>query len=232
MKKHAALALAGALVSTGLSAQWSGEGELGYSNANGNSNTSALAANLELTNSIGAWDHQVRFTAVGASQDDTVTAERYSLDGQSSRDINEKLFGFGGARYQSDRFSGFDYQASVRAGLGYHLIDTEVQQLTFDAGVGYRQIELQNNLGEETGATLILEADYSRQLTESTDFEAAYLTEIGDANTFSEAGVGIRVSISDNLGLRVAYLVKQNSDVPAGANETDTLTTVGINYEF
>lgn len=232
MKTQVSLALAATLFSSSLFAQWAGEGELAYSNANGNSDTSALAARLELGNTIGEWEHQVRFTAVGASQDNQTTAEAYTLSGQSNRDINEKLFGFVGARYQSDRFSGFDYQASVRAGLGYHLIDTEIQQLTFDAGVGYRQIELQNNLGEETGTTFNLEGDYSRQLTETTEFDAFFLTEIGDENTYTEAGLGLRVSMSEALGIRVAYLVKQNSEVPVGANETDTLTTVGINYEF
>lgn len=218
--------------SAGARAQWSGDGTLAYSNANGNSDTSALAASLELGNEVGEWEHQIKLNAVGASQNNVVTAENYSFDAQSSRDINEKLFGFGGVRYQSDRFSGFDYQASLRAGLGYHLIDTESQQLTFDLGLGYRQIELQNNLGEETGTTINFLADYSRQLTETTELSAAYLTEVGDANTYGEASLGVRVAISDTLGLRVAYLVKQNSDVPAGANETDTLTTVGISYSF
>jgi putative salt-induced outer membrane protein YdiY len=40
------------------------------------------------------------------------------------------------------------------------------------------------------------------------------------------------VAMSDALGLRVGYLIRQNSDAPLGSKSTDTLTTLGISYKF
>ena len=226
------LALTG-LMATGLAAaDWNGEGDLAYSNANGNSDSSALAAKLQLGTSYGNWVHSFTLEAVGSAQNNTTTAEAYTLTGQSDYDFSEKMYGFGALRYQSDRFSGFEYQSSIRGGLGYHLIDTEIQSLTSEAGFGYRNTKLQANLGEENEAIATLSVDYSRVLTDTTDLEASYLTESGSSNRYSEAVLALRVAMSDRLGLRAAYTVKQNSDVPVAANETDTLLLIGLNYKF
>jgi putative salt-induced outer membrane protein len=43
--------------------------------------------------------------------------------------------------------------------------------------------------------------------------------------------LGLEVTISGSLGLRVGYQVRHNSEVPPGIEKTDTLATVGIIYE-
>jgi len=220
------------LMTSSVWAQWAGEGDLAYSNANGNSNNSARAAALALSKESGAWKHSVGFDAIGSSQNDTTTAESYTLVGQSDYAFSGDYYGFGALRYQTDRFSGYDSQASAKVGAGWHVIDSE--EATFDAelGVGYRKTELLNNLGSESEAVVSLGLIYKRVLTETTDIDVSYFTESGSSNRYSEASAGIRVAISDALGLRAGYLIKQNSDAPVGSRETDTLTTIGINYRF
>jgi putative salt-induced outer membrane protein YdiY len=43
--------------------------------------------------------------------------------------------------------------------------------------------------------------------------------------------VGLEVTISAALGLRVGHQVRHNTDVPPGVDKTDTLTAVGLLYE-
>ena len=106
MKLKLALIITTILSSTAVFSQWAGDGDLAYSNANGNTNTTALAAALALSKESGDWKHSVDFDAVGSSQDDVVTAESYTLSGQSDYTISTDYYGFGALRYQSDRFSG------------------------------------------------------------------------------------------------------------------------------
>ncbi len=232
MNSKFALVISVLLMTSSAWSQWSGDGDLAYSNANGNTNTSALAAALDLSKENGDWKHSVGFDAVGSSQDDVTTAESYTLKGQSDYTINADYYAFGSLRYQSDRFSGYDSQASAKLGGGWHVINSEAATFDAEVGVGYRQSELQNNGGEENEAVVSLSLVYERVLTETTDIDVSYFTESGSSNRYSEASAGVRVAISDALGLRAGYLIKQNSDAPTGTKGTDTLVTIGLNYRF
>lgn len=232
MNTKFALTLSALLITSSAWSQWSGDGDLSYSNANGNTNTTALAAALDLSKESGDWVHSVGFDAVGSSQDDTTTAESYTLMGQSDYTISADYYAFGSLRYQTDRFSGYDSQASAKVGGGWHVINTEAATFDAELGAGYRKSELQNNSGDESEAVVSLSLAYERVLTETTDIDISYFTESGSSNRYSEASAGVRVAISDALGMRAGYLIKQNSDAPAGTKGTDTLVTIGLNYRF
>jgi putative salt-induced outer membrane protein len=55
--------------------------------------------------------------------------------------------------------------------------------------------------------------------------------ETGSDNTYMQNDLGLEITISGALGLRVGYQVRHNSDVQPGVENTDTLTTVGLLYE-
>lgn len=112
------------------------------------------------------------------------------------------------------------------------MIDSEAATFDAELGVGYRKIELLNNAGTENEAVVSASLIYKRQLTDTTDMDISYFTESGSSNRYSEASAGVRVAISDALGMRAGYLIKQNSDAPVGTKGTDTLMTIGLNYRF
>ena len=58
-----------------------------------------------------------------------------------------------------------------------------------------------------------------------------FLVETGSDNTYLQNDLGLEVSISGALAMRVGYQVRHNTDVPAGIEKTDTLTTIGLIYE-
>ena len=55
--------------------------------------------------------------------------------------------------------------------------------------------------------------------------------EAGSDNTYVQNDLGLEVTITGALGLRVGYQVRHNTDVVPGVEKTDTLTTVGLLYE-
>ncbi|HEY8386478.1 MAG TPA: DUF481 domain-containing protein, partial [Porticoccaceae bacterium] len=156
----------------------------------------------------------------------------YTLRGKSSFEFRERYYGFANGRYEDNRFSGYDYQASVTTGLGMHVVDNERTVWDIETGVGYRRSEEQDT--DETFNEAIFRAasTYRHQLTETTRLENTLGVESGADNTFAEGVLSLRVSINSRLGLRVAYSVKHNTDVPEDSKNTDTLTSVGLTYSF
>ena len=156
------------------------------------------------------------------------TAQRWEVRGQSNYDFTPKAYWFGAGRYDDDRFSAYDYQASLAAGLGYKFVDTEKTKFWVQGGPGYRYSK-----ERETGDTIdgvIFRGDlgFEQQITGTTRIVDLFLVESGTDNTYLQNNLGLVVTISGSLGLRVGYEVRYNTDVPPGIEKTDTLTTIGL----
>lgn len=211
---------------------WHGEGDLAYNKASGNSESEALLTKLKLVYEQKRWTHTGQVEAINTSENDERSAESYVLKAKSDFAISEANYAFGTGRYEDNRFSGYEYQTSLAVGLGRHIIDTDVAKFDLEAGVGYRISEEQDT-GEQLNETIVIgSARYHRVLTETTRFESDLNVESGKDNTYAEAVVGLKVKINSRLALKVAYTAKHNTDVPAGTENTDTLTSVGLNYNF
>ncbi len=236
--------------SPALAAEWTGKGEAGLVLANGNTNTKNANAKLEVSTTLEKWKHTVGLAGIYAQDEDDdtgeeeTTAQRWQIYEQSDYNFNEKTFWFGAGRYEDDRFTGFDYQATLSTGLGRHFIDNDTTKLTGTAGVGYKFFETRDTY-DETGPVPLLVAegesdneavfrgtlDFSHALTDTTKLLDKFLVESGAENTFIQNDIGIQVKMTDKLALAAAYTVRYNSDPPPGFGSTDTLTTLNLVYE-
>jgi len=222
-------ALAGA--STPAMADWSGKGELGASFASGNSENESVNAALEMKNEYDQWSHILGFAGNYGNDGSETTAQRWELRGQSNYEFAERAYWFGAARYEDDRFSAYDFQTSLSTGLGYKIIDSDRTKLWVQGGPGYRYAELQDTGESEDGLIFRGDLGFEHQLTETTKIVDRFLVEAGSDNTYLQNDLGLEVTITGTLGLRVGYQIRHNTDVPAGTEKTDTLTTVGLLYE-
>lgn len=223
-------------------ADWSGQGEAGLVSSTGNTDTESGNARLEIANELGDWTHTVGATALYAKTDGEKTAQRWELFGQSDYAINERNFAFGAGRYEEDEFGGFEYQASISAGLGRHFIMNDRTTLTGTAGLGYKFYETPDVLD---GAGNLLEAgeeddeaifrgtvDFEHALTETTSVTNAFIVESGSSNTYYENALALQVKMNSKLALALGYTIRHNTDVPPGFEKTDKLTTVNLVYEI
>lgn len=213
-------------------AEWNGEGDLGFSQVSGNSESETLTAALKLGYDTEAkWKHLLELNAFNSSQDGERSAESYGLTFNSDYAVSENTYAFGNLRYVTDKFSGYDSQTALTAGIGRNFIDDGVTLFTGKLGAGYRMSDL--NTGEsEDEAIGTAEVTYNRVLTPTTNFESQVLTEAGSENTYVEGSAAVKVSMTDSLALRVAYTAKHNTEVPEGTEKTDHFTSVSVNYTF
>jgi len=216
-----------------LGGDWSGSGDLGYNSVSGNSDSNSLAAAFSTTyDTLGDWVYMGEFDTYSASQDDETTAKAYSAKLQTDYNISERSYAFGNVRYLDDSFSGYDYQSSASVGFGKTFFDDGISLFRAQAGIGYRKNELMDGMGKETESIWTTRASYNRALTENTRFESRLISESGAENTYLEGQVSVGVLMTDNLGIKLSFLAKHNSDVPIGTENTDQYTTVSINYLF
>jgi putative salt-induced outer membrane protein len=242
MTKVAALAAVTLLASSAAQAQWTGKGAAGISLSSGNTDTKTGNAAIEFADTVGNWKHNFGFDVLYASADAATTAQRWDLYEQSDFNINPRDFVFGAARYEQDRFSGFQYQATVSSGFGRHLIATDSTKLTGSIGIGYKNFETRN-VYDENGILIEPHStdnqaigrgtlDFEQKLTGTTTLINKFLVEAGSANTFFQNDLGLQVKMNTRLSLAVGYSVRHNTEPPIGFKKTDTLSTLNLVYEI
>ena len=133
--------------------------------------------------------------------------------------------------YEDDRFSGFDYQASLGVGYGYKLIAEEGRELSVEIGTGYRVNALEDG-GDEKGVTLRLGEKFSCKLSDTSDLEQYLTVEGGDENTISRFGLSVKAQLVSKLSLKVGTSIKYTEEVPDGNDHTDTETSATVVYSF
>lgn len=220
---------------------WTGKGQIGYVATHGNTEAKSANAALDLSLLEGDWKHALHLDGLYAQSADITSAQRWNAGWQSNYNFTSNLYTFGTLRYDRDLFSGFQYQASVAAGIGYKIFDTPGTKLSVQLGAGYRKERLESLIKDASGAVVqrvlgdstsdgIASAglDYSQALTSTTTLSDKLLVEAGSSNTLVTNALALTVKMSTKLALSVGYSLQNNSDPPPGLKKLDTIETVNL----
>jgi putative salt-induced outer membrane protein YdiY len=219
---------------------WSGEGEVGFLMTTGNSETESLNAGLRIGYEAGRWRHTGRFQALYSAEEiETETgdeemetsAERYRASAKTDYKFTENNYAFLTGSYEDDRFSGYDYQATVAAGYGRRLLQTERLLMEVEAGPGYRYNRLQAG-GKEESAILRAFALFTAKLTETSTFKQELSVETGSDQTVTESLTSLQAGIIGALSMKAAFTLEHTSTVPEGTEKTETETALTLVYSF
>src|SRR5690625_7793259 len=115
----------------------------------------------------------MRITAMIAKDCDDLNAERYTSSYKTGYNISDRSYLFGALRYDKDKFSSLDYQASLSAGYGVQLLDDDIHSLLFEIGPGVRRaVPVDPTESTETNASGRLATAYERNMSETANLPA------------------------------------------------------------
>ena len=213
--------------------------------SHGNSNAQTANAKLEVAYIVDAWKHDLQLSGLYGRSSDIVSAERLDALWQSNYNFTKRLYVFGALHYDDDKFSGFQYQESASAGVGYSIIKLADLTLDAQAGAGYRrlrpelivqapsgQVISRTPLDTESGAVATATIKGMYAFNASTKLTDVVSAESGSANTLLQNDLGLQVSMSKALAVTIGYEIRHNSTPPAGLVKTDSLVTVNLTYAF
>jgi putative salt-induced outer membrane protein len=229
------------LRSAGFLQRWSGRGEIGAFQSSGNSSNVGVTVAVALERTGLDWQHRLRANADYQRSNGRTSREQYLAAYEPRYQVDGSLFGYGLAQFERDRFQGFLARYSLSGGLGYKVIDRPSAQLSLKAGPSWRMVEYVDGSRESSlGALAGLDFDWqiARQLKFTQD--ANLVADAGGAATLIIDSTttsllltsGLEAAISDGLTTRLSYTVDYNSNPPAGAVSTDTLTRFTLVYGF
>ncbi|MCE0827270.1 putative outer membrane protein [Buttiauxella ferragutiae ATCC 51602] len=209
------------------------EGNLnaGYLAQSGNTTSSSLTANSNLTwyQTATAWS--LWGNANNTSSNDERSSETYSIGGRSRYNMTDSDYLFGQASWLTDRYNGYDSRDVLTAGYGRQFLNGPVHSLRLEFGPGVRYDEYTDG-GHKTQPLGYASGIYNWQLTDNAKFIQG-VSVLGSEDTTVNSETALEVAINEHFGLRVGYNVTWNSNPPDSAPEhTDRRTAVTLGYKM
>lgn len=223
---------------------WTGTGELGLALSRGNARSENLNTKLAFLNEDDRWKHAFGFAALRAKGEVTgdfdgdgtpeerfeLNANRYEFSASSALKVNERSSWVASLRYENDDFAPFEHQSTFALGYGHSFIDSDATKLRAEIGPGYRRAKNASTGETESDGIVRGLIDYAHQLTATTKIGNHFLLESGSDNTFMQNDLGVSVAINASFALKAGIQLRHNTEVAAGRDKTDTLTTVNLVY--
>ncbi|MEL7319186.1 MAG: DUF481 domain-containing protein [Pseudomonadota bacterium] len=219
-----------AIRSAGFFENWSGTGELGAFNSTGNAENTGVTASLSLKKDGLKWRHKLSGRADYQEANGVTTREQFIAAYELNYKFSERLYAYGLAQYERDRFQGFSARYSASGGLGYDVL-VDGPTLSVKAGPAWRRTELVDGTSTSNIAGLAA-LDFDWQISDALSFtqDASALLQSGSSTLISETG--LQAAISDAVKVRLSYALETDTDPPPGAVKTDTLSRITIIYDF
>lgn len=206
-----------------------GNVQAGYNAQSGNSQSSTLLANINMT-----WfNSDVAYSLWGAANNTTSSnvrsSEKYQAGGRSRYNMTDRNYLFGQAHWLGDRFNGYNSRSTLTGGYGRQILNGPLSDLRVEFGPGVRHDEYHGG-GRTTKALTYGAANYAYQLTDNTKFTQS-VSALANQDVTLNSETALNVAINEKFSLRVAYTVTYNSKPPASApKRTDSTTSVTLIY--
>lgn len=215
---------------------YSMDGEFGFILTTGNTDTTSITAGLKGTQELTEWSNE--YTLEGLYKQDEVagsketTAQKIFLSGQGNYKLtnpDQRLFAF--SSYEDDRFSSFQYQATVALGYNQQVLQDEKQTFNYSVGPGYSFAK--DQAGADLNSVIMRAAlDYSYVLSDNARITQTLSTEYGEDNTKSRSKTSVIAKLSNGISMKVSLKLDHNSSVEGDADNLDTETSVTLVYSF
>ena len=220
-----------ALREAGVFARWSGEGQLGGFRATGNADQLGLTAGAKLEREGIDWTHKLALLADYQENNGVAAREQYRATYEPNYRVDDWVFLYGLAQFESDRFQGYDARYSVSGGAGLTLLDEKDLQLSVKGGPAWRRTERVDGTARERISALAA-LDFDWQVAERLKlFEDASVFYEPEGTTLA-ARTGLEAGLGSSLSARFSYAVEYETDPLVGAVSTDTLTRFTLIYGF
>jgi putative salt-induced outer membrane protein YdiY len=212
------------------------DGEFGFIATTGNTETTSIKGKLSAHQDLTQWSNTFIVEALykkdEVNGEELTTAQKYFLSGQGNYKLENpahRLFGF--ASYEDDRFSSFNYQATLASGWSQEMWENDTSKFSYSIGPGYSFNQTNEGI-DQNGMIVRAALNYQWKISDTANFKQLLSTEVGSDNTKSKSETSVSAQISGDLSLKVSLILDHNSDVADDIDNLDTQTAVTLVYSF
>jgi putative salt-induced outer membrane protein len=217
---------------TNVAKTWSGEIEIGGSRSTGNTERDQASGAIKVKKAQNLWIHEANLRFDYAREDKETSARKLLSNFESRYDPSNGFYAFLFVQYEDDQFSGFDFELTESAGVGYRLIQNDWVTWSLELGPGGRQSVVSETDKTESEIVGRGNSEFIWNISETAKLTNDTNVITGSDRTTTENTIALSTTIIGKLLGRLSFRVRHNSAPPSGTKSTDTLSKISLAYEF
>jgi putative salt-induced outer membrane protein len=210
---------------------WSGKAEVGGYLTTGNSDTAGGTAVLDLDREGLRWRHKFHAQADYQSNQNVTTREHYLGSYEPNYKIDDRLYIYGVAQYESDRFLGYVNRYSTSVGAGYSVVKSAGTKLDLEFGPAYRFTNFNNDINRSSVAARGT-ASFSVRILSGLSIGQEASAYVQRYNSTLSGTTSLNAKLIGPLSAALSYSVQYESQPPVGSVSTDTTSRASLVYNF
>lgn len=219
------------LASAPMFENWTGKLEFGASRSTGTSNNFGLYGALSGERQGLDWRHKLNARADIQRTNGVTTTERVLASWQPSVKVRDRLYTYGLAQYEHDRFLGYRHRYTAGGGIGYGLIASGPVSLEVEGGPAYRLTDLNDGTTSKTIAGRA-SVDFNWKITPTLQFSQTGSLYLEEGDRTAATLTALDTKLLDKLKARLSYNIQYERDALRAVDRTDTLSRATIIYSF
>jgi len=207
--------------------------ELSYVQTSGNTNTTTFSSKLHGSTALSSTQTlKAKGSILYSENEENTSANKYNLELDYNHMINEKLYTYMGINYLKDELSDYDYRLNIGPGLGYKLIEDEIQLLDIQGGLDYAY-DKYNDGSKDNYVAGRTELNYKYKFTQNVELKQmlSYLSSFEDGEKyFIASDTSLGVKMMKNLSLGVSYGLDYTNKTEKEKLDKKFLTSLIIDF--
>ena len=208
-----------------------GRVELGGFSSTGNTNNIGVTGSAEIRREGAVWRHKVRLLAEYQETARIATREHYLAAYEPNLKIDDRLYAYGAAQFEADRFLGYNQRYSGSLGAGYSAIRKKAMTLDLELGPAYRNTKFTDQTIERNLAARG-SLDFDWRLTPGVTFSQDASAYVQSANSTLSGKSALSAKLFGPLSAQLSYTVSYESRPVEGRVNTDTTSRASLVYAF
>lgn len=210
---------------------WSGALELAGNRSTGNTDQTTAAVIAKAAYQHGVWTHKLNGLFDFERTDSLTTKRRWLAGYDINYDLSPRTYIFGSVQYENDRFAQIDYRFTEAAGIGYRIIMRDDLKFNVEAGPGGRQTRFLTGLREDE-LTAFMRSSFLWKMSDNSSISHDLVYIYGGDQQTVDTTAALRLRIIGSLSGQFSYNYRYNSNPPVGTRKVDTVSRVGLVYDF
>ncbi len=208
-----------------------GRAEIGGWINSGNSDTLGITGVLDLSREGYRWRHKLKLQADYQENNGVPSREHYLAAFEPNYKVDDKLYIYGAAQYESDPFFGYHDRYSASTGAGYTVLSRGSVTLDLELGPAFRHTaftagNVERNLAARGSV------DFDWKLTPALTLRQDTSAYVQAANSTVTSLTAIDAKLLGPLSARFSYNIQYESLPPVGRVNTDTTGRAALVYAF
>jgi putative salt-induced outer membrane protein len=210
---------------------WTGRVEAGGFASTGNTQVTGITAAANLQRESLNWRQKLRLQADYQRNAGVTSREHYLAAYEPNWKIDDRLYLYGSAQFEADRFLGYYERYSASAGAGYNALRSPRLTLDIELGPAFRYTSFTDGRLQSSPAargSLDMNLRLSSGVTVKQN-ASAYAERF---NSTVSSNTAVAAKLIGPLSAQVSYTVQYESSPPEGRVSTDTTSRASLVYSF